>query len=153
MVLNLINFIEVAIVWILIIPDLIFSVNCQKADEKKPGAASLTEQFGRYASMILMILPLGIWEFGFKSDKETVIYFVLNGILLFAYIFTYIFFFKKQNFALAMILAVLRILVFLTCGILLRHWVLVIFALIFTVFTMKIFLPKRNNYFFFKSHA
>ena len=131
MVLNLINFIEVAIVWILIIPDLIFSVNCQKADAKKPCAASLTEQFGRYASMILMILPLGIWEFGFKSAEETVLYFVINGILLLAYIVTYIFFFKKQNFSLAMILAVLRILVFLTCGILLRHWVLVIFALIF----------------------
>jgi len=131
MVLNLINFIEAGIVWVLIIPDLLFSIHRQKADVRISGAASVTEQFGRYVSMLLMILPLGVWEFGFSSPEETIIYFAGNGILLAAYIIIYVLFFRKQSFAKAIILAVLRIAVFLLCGILLRHWFLVVFALIF----------------------
>ncbi|MBR3597817.1 MAG: hypothetical protein IKJ82_00485 [Oscillospiraceae bacterium] len=133
MVLNLINFIQVAIVWILIIPDLLFSIHKGKRESGCSKAASITEQFGRYASMLLMVLPLGIWEFGFASPEETVLYFIANGILLLTYIVLYVFFFKKQNLVSAIILAVIRILVFLLCGILLRHWFLIIFAIIFAV--------------------
>lgn len=133
MVLNLINFIQVAIVWILIIPDLLFAIHREKREVKKASAASITEQFGRYASMILMVLPLGLREFGFASPEETVIYFAVNGILLLAYILLYVLFFKKQNFIKAILLAVIRILVFALCGILLRHWFLVIFSGIFAI--------------------
>lgn len=131
MVLNLINFIQVAIVWILIIPDLLFSIHKGKKESNCSKAASLTEQLGRYLSMLLMVLPLGIHEFGFASSEETVIYFIANGILLLIYILIYILFFKKQNLLKAIFLAVIRIFVFLICGILLRHWFLAIFAVIF----------------------
>ena len=131
MILNLINFIQVAIVWAIIIPELLFAIHRESKAVQKTTAASVTEQFGRYVSMLLMVLPLGIWEFGFKSSEETVIYFAGNGILLAAYIILSVLFFKKQSFAKAIILAILRIAVFLLCGILLRHWFLVIFALIF----------------------
>lgn len=131
MILNLINFIQVAIVWVIIIPELLFAIHRESKAVQKTTAASVTEQFGRYVSMLLMVLPLGIWEFGFKSSEETVIYFAVNGILLAAYIILSVLFFKKQSFAKAIILAILRIAVFLLCGILLRHWFLVIFALIF----------------------
>ena len=133
MVLNLINFIQVAIVWILIIPDLIYSIHRENREINKNDAASITEQFGRYASMLLMVLPLGIWEFGFKSPEETIIYFAGNGILLLAYIFIYVLFFKKPCFKKAVALAAIRVLVFALCGILLRHWFLVIFAVIFAI--------------------
>ena len=131
MVLNLINFIEVAIVWILIIPDLLYSIHRERREIKKADPASITEQFGRYASMLLMVLPIGVWEFGFKSPEEMIIYFAGNGILLLAYILVYVLFFKKQDFWKAMVLASIRVLVFALCGILLRHWFLVIFAGIF----------------------
>ena len=133
MVLNLINFIQVAIVWGLIIPDLIYSIHRENREINKNDAASITEQFGRYASMLLMVLPLGIWEFGFKSSEEMIIYFAGNGILLLIYILVYVLFFKKQNAAKAIILAIIRVLVFVLCGILLRHWFLVIFAEIFAI--------------------
>ena len=131
MVLNLINFIQVAIVWILIIPELLYSIHRESKEIKKNDAASITEQFGRYASMLLMVLPIGIWEFGFKASEEIIIYFVANGILLLAYILIYVLFFKKPDFAKAIILTVIRVLVFILCGIILRHWFLVIFAGIF----------------------
>lgn len=133
MVLNLINFIQVAIVWILIIPELLFAIHKEKRENKKPDAASVTEQFGRYASMLLMVLPLGIWEFGFASPEEMIIYFAGNGILLAVYILLWVLFFKKQSFGKAMALAIINIAVFLLCGILLRHWFLVVFAVIFAI--------------------
>ncbi|MBQ5323093.1 MAG: hypothetical protein J6J07_06605 [Oscillospiraceae bacterium] len=133
MVLNLINFIQVAIVWILIIPELLFAIHKEKRENKKPDAASVTEQFGRYASMLLMVLPLGIWEFGFASSEEMIIYFAGNGILLAVYILLWVLFFKKQSFGKAMALAIINIAVFLLCGILLRHWFLVVFAVIFAI--------------------
>lgn len=145
MVLNLINFIEVAIVWILIIPDLLYSIHREKKVAEKPDAASLTEQFGRYASMLLMVLPLGVWEFGFKSSEEMIIYFAGNGILLLAYIFVYVLFFKKPCFKKALVLAVLRILVFALCGILLRHWFLVIFAGIFAIGHIAVTVKKYKE--------
>ena len=133
MVLNLINFIQVAIVWILIIPELLYSIHREGREVKKATPASVTEQLGRYASMILMILPLGIREFGFTSKEEMIIYFSANGIFLLAYILFYILFFKKQSFSVAMVLASLRVIVFGLCGILLHHWFLIIFAIIFAI--------------------
>lgn len=131
MVLNLINFIEVAIVWILIIPDLLYSIHRERKTAEKATPASITEQFGRYISMLLMVLPLGIWEFGFKSPEESVVYFIGNAVLLLAYIVIYVLFFRKTSFIKALLLAFIRISVFLLCGILLRHWFLVVFAVIF----------------------
>ncbi|MBQ2998325.1 MAG: hypothetical protein IJD62_04890 [Oscillospiraceae bacterium] len=131
MVLNLINFIQAAIIWILITPELLYSIHRQKPENKKNSAASITEQFGRYASMMLMILPLGVWEFGFASAEEMIIYFAGNGILLAAYIALWVLYFKKESFAKAIALAIINIAIFLLCGVLLRHWFLVVFALIF----------------------
>lgn len=145
MVLNLINFIQVAIVWILIIPDLLFSIHRESREVKKSDAASITEQFGRYASMLLMVLPLGVREFGFKSPEEMIIYFAANGILLLGYIIFYVLFFKKQNFHKAIILGIIRVLVFVLCGILLRHWFLVVFAGIFAIGHFAVIIKKYKE--------
>lgn len=134
MVLNLINFIEAAILWILLIPELLFAIHHPPKDGKqKNKIMNVIEQIGRYASMILLIMPLGIIEFGFSSSEEMIIYFAANGILLAVYCVVSVLFFKKQNLSKAMILALIRISVFFLCGILLRHWLLVASAAIFAV--------------------
>ena len=98
MVLNLINFIEAAILWILLIPELLFSIHHPPKDNQpKNKVMSIIEQIGRYSSMILMILPLGIMEFGFKAPEEMIIYFSTNGVLLLAYIVIFLLFSKKQS--------------------------------------------------------
>lgn len=94
---------------------------------------NFAEQLGRYASMILMILPLGIWEFGFASSEEMIVYFAANIVLLAVYVIVWLLFSKKQDFTKAMILAVISVLVFAVCGILLRHWLLVASAAVFAV--------------------
>ena len=134
MVLNLINIIEAVIVWIILIPNVIFAMRFPQNENKcKNRLMNFLEQLGRYASMILMIMPLGIWEFGFASSEETVIYFAANGVLLLAYILCWVAFFKKQSFALAMLMALLPVLIFALCGVLLRHWLLVASAAVFAV--------------------
>ncbi len=133
MVLNLINFIEAAILWILIIPDLLFAIHHPKENKCQNKIMNFAEQLGRYASMILMILPLGIWEFGFASSEEMIVYFAANIVLLAVYVIVWLLFSKKQDFTKAMILAVISVLVFAVCGILLRHWLLVASAAVFAV--------------------
>lgn len=134
MVLNLINFVQAAIVWILIIPDLLFAIHHPpKESAVKNHAFNIIEQFGRYVSMVLMILPLGIREFGFSSPEEMIIYFAANGILLAVYIITYLLFSKKQNLFKAMLLSAVRIGIFALCGIILRHWLLAASSAIFAI--------------------
>lgn len=133
MVLNLINIIEAVIVWIMLIPNLLYAIHHPSENLCRNKIINFIEQFGRYASMVLMIMPLGVWEFGFSSSEEMVFYFAANGILLFAYISIWIFFFKKQSFSKAIMLAILPVLIFSVCGIFLRHWLLVASAVIFAV--------------------
>lgn len=134
MVLNLINFIQAGILWGIIIPELLFSIHHGSVESKpKNKIFSITEQIGRYASMILMILPLGIMEFGFGSSEEMIAYFVANGVLLLAYIVIFVLFFRKPGFGKAMALAVIRIVVFLLCGILLKHSLLIVSTVIFAI--------------------
>lgn len=134
MILNLINFIQAGILWGVIIPELLFSIHHASAESKpKNKIFSVIEQIGRYASMLLMILPLGISEFGFASSEEVVIYFAANGAMLFVYIIIFVLFFRNQSFSKAMLLAVIRIAIFILCGVLLRHYLLIIFAVIFAI--------------------
>ena len=134
MVLNLINFIEAGVLWILLIPELLFAIhNPPKKEIEKNRVLCIIEQIGRYASMVLLILPIGINEFGFASPEEMIIYFAANGILFAIYIITFLLFSKKQSLCKALIIAGTRICVFFVCGILLRHFLLIIFALIFAI--------------------
>ena len=96
MVLNLINFIQAGIVWIMLIPNLLFAIHRPSENKCKNKIMNFIEQLGRYASMILMIMPLGIWEFGFKAPEEMIIYFAANGVLLAVYIFVWVLFSGKQ---------------------------------------------------------
>ena len=134
MVLNLINFIEAGVLWILLIPELLFAIhNPPKKEIPKNKILCTVEQIGRYASMVLLILPIGINEFGFYSVEEMIIYFAANGILFAAYITIFLLFSKKQSLYKALSLAGIRICVFLVCGILLRHYLLIVSALVFAI--------------------
>ena len=94
---------------------------------------NVIEQVGRYACIVLMWLPLLVWEFGFAGVTEMIIYLAGNGIMLAVYITVFIFYLNKKTGKRAMILAVLPACIFLLSGILLRHWLLVGFAAVFAV--------------------
>lgn len=120
------------LVIVMLIPNVIFAIrNPHSGNKCKNVPMNTIEQIGRYASMILMILPIGVWKFGFKSVFEMLLYFIVTAILLIAYLTTWISYFKVQSAFKAIALALLPTFMFLVSGTLLRHWLLVAASILF----------------------
>lgn len=130
-----INLFGAGIVVLIIIPNVIYAVR-QKRDETQaiiPKYLSVCEQVGRYGCIVLMWLPLLVWKFGFGSAEELLIYLIANGIMLLGYYLFWTRYFRKRTISIAMALAVIPTMIFLLSGILLRHWLLVIAAVLFGI--------------------
>ena len=122
------------IVILMLIPNIVYAL--QNRDEQNLCANKLMnilEQVGRYGCILLMWFPLLVWKFGFKSVPEMLLYFVGNGALLRAYGLVYARYLKLRTAGRALALAVIPACIFLLSGLLLRHWLLAGFALLFAV--------------------
>ena len=122
------------IVILMLIPNIVYAL--RNRDERnlcENRLMNVVEQIGRYGCIILMWLPLLVWKFGFRSVFEMLLYFVGNGALLFAYWLVYGRYLKQRTAKRALALAVIPACIFLLSGLLLRHWLLVGFALLFAV--------------------
>lgn len=134
MELGIINLWNAIIIAIILIPNIIYVARTTDVIYKKmPIAINVLEQIGRYGSMMLMVLPLGMKEFGFPSVAEMFLYLFCNMVLLLIYLATWGLYFKKKNLTKAMILAIVPTLIFLITGITLRHILLMITAVIFGI--------------------
>ena len=128
-----INLFGAGIIVLIMIPNIIYAAK-QKQDEtqiKVPRYLSACEQLGRYGCIILMWLPLLVWKFGFGSVEEFLIYLIGNGVLLLCYYLFWMFYSRKRTLSVAMALAIIPTAIFLLSGILLRHWLLVVAAILF----------------------
>ncbi|MBQ9814162.1 MAG: hypothetical protein IJM53_00560 [Lachnospiraceae bacterium] len=129
-----INIFGACIVVIMLIPNIIYSIrNKNEQNLCTNRFMNVLEQVGRYACIILMWLPLLVWKFGFASVFEMALYLLCNGVLITAYIVIFIIYLRRKSHALALILAVLPSCIFLLSGLLLRHWLLVGFAVVFAI--------------------
>lgn len=140
------NIFGLVIVIIMIIPNFLYAMRFRDAENRCTNKImNILEQIGRYASVILMFVPLGLrdFEFGFYSKMAFLVYFFCNGGLLLIYIIIWLFYFKKKSLHKALALAIIPTCIFLISGITLRHWLLVISAIIFGV--GHIFITFRNN--------
>ena len=128
-----INLFGAGIVVLIMIPNIIYAAR-QKQDETQievPHGLSACEQVGRYGCIILMWLPLLVWKFGFGSVEEFLIYLIGNGALLLCYFLSWMLYSRKKTLSVAMALAIIPTAIFLLSGLLLRHWILVAFAILF----------------------
>ena len=124
-----INVFGAVVVVLMLIPNIVYAIRYR--DEKNlctNRLMNLIEQVGRYACIVLMWLPLLVWKFGFRSVFEMLLYLAGNGTLLLAYWIIFFLHMRKRSTAKALTLAVLPSCIFLMSGILLRHWLLVSFA-------------------------
>ena len=138
-----INFIGAAFVILMLIPNIVYA--CKNKGEKnlcEHRLMNVTEQIGRYACIVLMWFPLFIWEFGFASVFETILYLAGNGILLTVYWALFTVYLRRKTVGLALSLAIIPTSIFLLSGILLRHWLLVGFAVVFAI--GHIFVTYKN---------
>ncbi len=129
-----INFFGLAIVTIMLIPNIIYAMHFRNAENKCTNKViNFIEQIGRFASLFLMFFPLGIWKFGFPNVFAMLIYAIGDGTLLLAYLIIWVLYFKKQSLSKAMALAIIPTCIFLISGLTLHHWFLVIAAITFGV--------------------
>lgn len=129
-----INVFGAVVVVLMLIPNIVYAI--KNKDEKNlctNKVMNLIEQIGRYACIVLMWLPLLVWKFGFQSAFEMLLYLFGNGALLLAYWIVFFRHMRKRSAAKALTLAVLPSCIFLMSGILLRHWLLAGFAVLFAV--------------------
>ena len=95
---NFINISGLAIVIIMLIPNLIYAKRAHDVHNKcKSRFFNIIEQIGRYSSFILMFLPLGVREFGFYDVLPMLIYLFANTALLIAYLIIWGFYFKNPQ--------------------------------------------------------
>lgn len=138
-----INVFGAIIVILMLIPNVIYAL--KNKDEKNSCTnlfMNVIEQIGRYACIVLMWLPLLVWKFGFSSVFEMLLYLAGNGCLLAAYWIVYACYLKKKTRRRALALAVLPTCIFLLSGLLLRHWLLVVFAVLFGI--GHIYVTQKN---------
>lgn len=141
---NFINFLGIAIVVIMLIPNIFYAVRFRKMENKCVNRVmNVIEQIGRYASFFLMFLPLGIWEFGFQNVASFLFYLYGNALLLLAYLLVWIFYFRRQSMPKALALAILPTCIFFLSGVTLQHWLLVISSVIFG--TGHLYVTYQNN--------
>ena len=129
-----INVFGAVIVVLLLIPNIVYAI--KNKGEKNFCAnrfMNIVEQVGRYACIVLMWIPLLVWKFGFASVLDMMLYMACNGLLLAAYWIAFAFYMKRRTVRLAIVLAVLPSCIFLLSGILLQHWLLVAFAILFAI--------------------
>lgn len=139
-----INVFGAATVVIMLIPNIVYAL--KNKDEKNLCTnrfMNIIEQIGRYACIVLMWLPLLVWEFGFASVSEMIVYVAGNAALLTAYVVLFAVYMRKKSAALAITLAIIPSVMFIMSGITLRHWLLVGFAAMFAV--GHIYVTAKNN--------
>ena len=119
---------------IMLIPNIVYAIrNPNERNRCENRLMNVLEQIGRYGCIVLMWLPLLRWKFGFQSVFEMLLYLGGNAALLLAYGIVWALYFIKRTPARALTLAILPACMFLLSGILLRHWLLVGFAVLFSV--------------------
>lgn len=134
-----INSIGLIIVVLLLIPNIIYAYKKKHIENKCTNRALIVlEQIGRYGSMILMVLNLGIPEFGFWSKNGFVIWLLSIPVLILSYWIIWFVYFRKQTKFSAMLLAIIPSAIFIVNGLLLAHWLLVTFGIIFSVCHIRI---------------
>lgn len=120
---------------LLLIPNLIYALR-HKGGGISCGnrAINILEQIGRFGCMIFMVVPLGVkgGGLGFYSVETFMIWAAGTALLLLAYYVCWALFAWRPGRRLALALAMLPCGIFLLSAVLLRHWVLALFAGLFT---------------------
>ena len=94
---------------------------------------NVMEQIGRYGCMFLMIFNIGIAEFGFGSVSAFFAYLFGNTLMMILYWIIWMLYFNKHTYLKQILLAVMPTCLFLLSGITMRHYLLIIFGVIFGI--------------------
>ena len=128
------NVFGLILVILLLIPNIVYAIKVK--DQKNLCTnkfMNILEQIGRYACMFLMVFNIGIAEFGFGSVVAFLIYGIGNVLLMLSYWIVWTMYFHKPSFGKQITLAILPTCLFLLNGVTMRHYLLILFGLVFGV--------------------
>ncbi len=129
-----INVFGAIIVVLMLVPNVVYALKNRGEENRCTNRwMNLLEQIGRYGCIAFMWFPLLVGKFSFRSVPEMTLYLGGNGALLAVYWFVYARYLRERTRQRAFTLAVVPACIFLMSGLLLRHWLLVVFALFFAV--------------------
>ena len=139
-----INLFGLIIVVLMLIPNIIYAIKAKGSKNKCDNRiANIAEQIGRYACMMLMVFNFGLAEFGFGSVEAFLIYMIGNAALIIAYWIIWILFFVKPSYPKQILLAFIPACIFLLSGVMLEHYLLIIFAVVFGI--AHLYVTDRNR--------
>lgn len=129
-----INVFGAIIVVLMLVPNVVYALKNRGEENRCTDRwMNLLEQIGRYGCIAFMWFPLLVGKFSFRSVPEMTLYLGGNGALLAVYWFVYARYLRERTRQRALTLAVVPACIFLMSGLLLRHWLLEVFALFFAV--------------------
>lgn len=121
----------------LLIPNIIYAFRYPSPDTAPHSKTLLLlEQIGRYGSMFFMVINLcsiGLPEYCFPSFTSFLIYLIGCPVTLLLYWICWFFYGRKQSLFTALLLAILPTILFLVCGVIRQHWLLILTAVIFGI--------------------
>lgn len=129
-----INIYGLIIVILMLLPNMIYAFKNKNIQNKSQNKAmNIIEQIGRYGCMFLMVFNIGIVDFSFHSDESFASWLILTtALLLFYWIFWIIYFIAPKNF-ISIMLAIIPTIIFISNGLFLSHWLLMLFGIAFGV--------------------
>lgn len=132
------------VVALMLLPNILYALrNPGQENLCTSRIANILEQLGRYGSMALMVLPLGVWKFGFSGVLGLLVWLVGNGLLLTVYWVLWRFYLHRKSRKIALWLAIVPSCIFLLSGATLRHWLLVATGMIFSA--AHIYVTMENH--------
>lgn len=141
---NWLNVFGLIFVVLLLIPNIIYAIKMGNQQNKCTNKImNVLEQVGRYGCMFLMVFHIGIVEFGFNSVGAFLIYIFGNALLMITYWIIWMLYFHKQTYWKQISLAVIPTSIFLLSGITMRHYLLIIFGVVFGI--GHIYVTNRNR--------
>lgn len=133
MAFTFINLLAMMFDTLLIIPEMVHTIKgVRKINQCKTYITVLDYVF-KYAALILMFLPLGLNQFGFKSVIGMLIYLFGNGILCIIYDIIFVINVKKDSYTTDYKLLYMMVAIFLISAVILRHWLLLIVSACYLV--------------------
>ena len=129
------NYYGLAIMVVIMVPNIIYAVKCRDGFENKEQnkALIIAEQVGRYACFILMVFNIPYTYWGFWFAGALIAYLAVEGLLCLIYLIFWAVFRGGKGKVRALALSITPSAIFLFGGVMLANVPLIAFAVVFAV--------------------
>lgn len=123
------------VIMTIMIPNIIYALKCKEGFQNKWNHKVILtmEQIGRFGCIGFMIFNIPGTYFGWIFEEAYILYFIVNGLLLFLYCLIWIIYFKKESLFKSLSLSIILSILFLFDGIVTQSILLILAALLFAL--------------------